>query len=81
MAKRKKNAAAVALGAVDYSRLFAEIGAVPSEATGAMFVEQLLSLWKAAYLPMTPHVVDTFVVRHGSFHYIFDDYATLEATG
>jgi hypothetical protein len=81
MAETKKNAAVAALGRVDYSRLFAEIGAVPSEATGAGFVEQLLSLWKAAYLLMTPHVVDTFVVRHGSFQYMFDDYATLEATG
>jgi len=66
---------------VDYSRVFAENGVGLSEATGAAFVEQLLSLWKAAYLLMTPHVVDTFVVRHGSFQYMFDDYATLEATG
>ena len=61
--------------------MFAENGVGFSEATGAACVEQLLSLWKAAYLLMTPHVVDTFVVRHGSFRYMFDDYATLEATG
>ena len=68
-------------GQLDYASLFAGLERCPAEATGAAFVEQLLSVWKAAYLVMTPHVVDTFVVRHGSFQYMFDDYATLEATG
>jgi hypothetical protein len=78
MIVRKKNAC---VGRVDYSGALAGIRAASLEATGAAFVEQLLSVWKAAYLLMTPHVVDTFVVRHRSFHYMFDDYATLEATG
>jgi hypothetical protein len=66
---------------VDYDGLLAEVELRSGEAAGAVFIEQLLSFWKAAYLAITPRATDIYVVRHGSFQYMFDDYATLEASG
>jgi len=37
--------------------------------------------WQEAYLEMAPRSTSIVVFTHGTFDYIYDDYATLEATG
>jgi hypothetical protein len=43
--------------------------------------EELTHLWFEAYLQITPHPTNVVTFTHGSFDYLYDDYATLEATG
>ena len=38
-------------------------------------------LWKDAYLEMTPRPTNIVILTHGTFDYVYDDYATLEAMG
>ena len=38
-------------------------------------------LWQDAYFEMTPRPTGIVVFTQGSFDYVYDDYATLEATG
>src|SRR5262245_59144162 len=42
---------------------------------------ELPYLWENAYLKMTPRLTNILIFTHGTFEYIYDDYATLEATG
>src|SRR4051812_37993848 len=42
---------------------------------------ELAHLWENAYRTMTPRETNIVVFTHGTFDYIYDDYATLEATG
>ena len=67
-------------GTVDYRR-------VVVEATGSscglveFLLEELPYVWRDAYLEMTSHPTDIVRWRRGSFEYIYDDYASLEASG
>lgn len=38
-------------------------------------------LWQDAYLEMTPRLTNIIILTQGTFDYIYDDYATLEAMG
>jgi len=66
------------LYAVDY-------GAVVRRCTGrdlrAALRQELSAVWRDAYLRMTGRPTELVIFRCGSFEYIYDDYATLEATG
>jgi hypothetical protein len=42
---------------------------------------ELPYLWQEAYLKMTPRPTNIAIITHGTFDYVYDDYATLEATG
>lgn len=37
-------------------------------------------LWQDAYFEMTPRLSNIVIFTHGSFDYVYDDYATLENT-
>lgn len=43
--------------------------------------KELPYLWRDAYLEMTPRPTNIVLFTHGTFDYIYDDYATLKATG
>ena len=42
---------------------------------------ELPAVWLEAYVEMSPRKVNVVLFTHGSFDYVYDDYATLEATG
>src|SRR3982751_5020845 len=42
---------------------------------------ELPQLWCDAYLRMTPRPTNVLTFGHGTFAYLYDDYATLEASG
>jgi hypothetical protein len=66
---------------LDYASVLMGMGGGTVEEMAAGLLEKLPCFWKEAYVTMTPWTSDLHVVRHGTFQYIFDDYATLEATG
>jgi hypothetical protein len=43
--------------------------------------QELPYLWQEAYLAMTPRETNILIFTHGTFDYVYDDYASLEATG
>lgn len=69
-----------ATGAVDYRRVLVE---GPAGCLGAVefLLQELPYLWRDAYLEMTPHPTDIVRWQRGPFEYIYDDYASLEASG
>lgn len=44
-------------------------------------INALPSLWKSAYIAMTPRETDLYLITHSSFEYMFDDYGSLEVSG
>jgi hypothetical protein len=69
------------VGRVDYNAILAEIIDRCTEEIIAFMVEELPYVWREAYLAMTPRRTNICRFWHGSFEYIYDDYATLEASG
>jgi len=69
-----------AKGAVDYRRVLVQ---ATSSSCGVVefLLEELPYLWRDAYLEMTPHPTNIVRWQRGSFEYIYDDYASLEASG
>src|SRR5581483_6433084 len=69
-----------AKGAVDYRRALVQ---ATSSSCGLVefLLEELPYLWRDAYLEMTPHPTNIVRWQRGSFEYIYDDYASLEASG
>jgi hypothetical protein len=51
------------------------------EAMIATIMEQLPYVWRDAYLEMVPRPTNIVRFRRDAFEYIYDDYASLEATG
>jgi hypothetical protein len=43
--------------------------------------QELPYLWQDAYLDMTPRETNILIFTHGTFDYVYDDYASLEAAG
>ena len=67
-------------GEVDYDRVLA--GATSRTCDVVEFLSKELPYrWRDAYLQMTSHPTDIVRWRRGSFEYIYDDYASLEAKG
>ncbi len=48
---------------------------------GQLLRQELPYLWREAYQSMTPRLTHISIVTHGTFDYVYDDYATLEAMG
>ncbi|MBS1851377.1 MAG: hypothetical protein JST79_10725 [Acidobacteria bacterium] len=69
-----------AKGVVDYERVLVDAA---SASCGILefLLEELPYLWRDAYLEMTLRPTDIVRWRRGSFEYIYDDYASLEASG
>jgi len=67
-------------GVVDYRRVLADAA---SATCGVLefLLEELPYLWRDAYLEMTMRPTDIVRWQRGPFEYIYDDYASLEASG
>ncbi len=67
---------------VDYAAIMAQVRGADIEATIAFISEEFPYAWVDAYRNSAPlRDMDLCRIRVGSFEYIYDDYATLEAKG
>ena len=66
---------------IDYVAFLQEARNVPGQDVIAGLTEELPYAWRDAYLVMMPRATNIVRFRCGTFEYIYDDYATLEATG
>jgi len=65
---------------LEYEALLTEAKA-SSLAVTEFLRQELPYLWRDAYLAMTPRATNIVILTHGTFDYVYDDYATLESTG
>lgn len=65
---------------LEYEALLTEAKASSAPLTEYLRRE-LPYLWQDAYLAMTPRATNIVILTHGTFDYVYDDYATLESTG
>ena len=65
---------------LDYRSVLEEAGERSTDAMIAFLSEELPYLWRDAYVEMTPRPTNIVRFRHGTFEYIYDDYASLEAS-
>jgi|SRR5579859_5215847 len=68
-------------GQVYYSALFDSAEDVSVTAKATILIAKLPGLWTSAYLTMGARETNVCVIRHGTFHYIYDAYALIEASG
>lgn len=68
-------------GMLNYRSLLEEVGECSVEEMIAILLEELPYLWRDAYMEMTAHPANIFRLQHGAFEFIYDDYASLEASG
>lgn len=68
-------------GILDYEPLIKEAGERSVESLIRFLSEELPYVWHDAYVQMTQRATEIVRMQRGSFEYIYDDYATLEATG
>lgn len=68
------------MSAIHYDSVLAEAKDRSADVT-AYLRHTLPALWFDAYCAMTPRVTNVLRFTHGTFEYLYDDYATLEATG
>ena len=68
-------------GMLDYDLILKEAGPCSAEGVISFLSEELPYIWRDAYAQMTPRATEIVRMQRGSFEYIYDDYATLEATG
>ena len=68
-------------GRIDYAAVLAGVKHVSVDSKIALLRTKLAEIWKAAYLAMTPRQADIYVIRHGTFQYLYDNYTMLEAAG
>ena len=66
---------------LDYRSVLGEAGDCSGEAMIAFLSEELPYVWRDAYVEMTPRPTNIVRFRYGTFDYIYDDYASLEASG
>jgi hypothetical protein len=67
-------------GAVDYSGVLSRAG-VESAELADFLLRELPYVWRDAYIDMTTRQTNVVRWQYGSFEYLFDDHASLEATG
>jgi hypothetical protein len=66
---------------IDYVAFLREAVNIRGQDVVAVLAEELPYAWREAYLLMMPRATNIVRFRYGTFEYIYDDYATLEATG
>ena len=66
---------------IDYVAFLREARPAPGQDIVAVLAEELPFIWRDAYLEMMPRATNIVRFRYGTFEYVYDDYATLEATG
>ena len=64
---------------IDYVAFLQEARNVPGQDVFAVLKEDLPYAWRDAYLEMLPRTTNIVRFRYGTFEYLYDDYATLEA--
>jgi hypothetical protein len=68
------------LASVNYARMLHSRRGRSEEELIAFLLERLPDLWEKAYIAMTPHPTGICTIRNDPFVYMFDDYASVEAT-
>lgn len=68
------------VSAIPYDSVLAEAKNKSGDLRDALR-QVLPGLWCEAYREMTPRMTNILRFTHGTFEYLYDDYATLEATG
>jgi hypothetical protein len=66
---------------IDYVAFLQWAQNAPEQDVNAVLTEELPYAWRDAYLSMMPRATNIVRFRYGTFEYLYDDYATLEATG
>jgi hypothetical protein len=66
---------------IDYFAVLQKARNVPGRDVSAVLREELPYAWRDFYLVMMPRATNIVRFRYGTFDYLYDDYATLEATG
>jgi hypothetical protein len=66
---------------IDYRELLFKLVPGPVESVISQLVAELPYLWLDAYLAMMSRRTNVIQFRYGTFDYIYDDYASLEAIG
>lgn len=66
---------------LDYHSVIERAPDCSAEAVIAFLSEELPYLWRDAYLQMTPRPTNIVRFRYNAFDYLYDDYASLEASG
>lgn len=66
---------------IDYRELLSSLVPGPLETVIPQLSEELPYVWLDAYLAMMHRQINVVRFRHGTFEYIYDDYASLEASG
>ena len=66
---------------IDYVAFLQGARNVAGQDVIAVLMEELPYAWRDAYLEMMPRTTNIVRFRFGTFEYLYDDYATLEATG
>lgn len=67
-------------GSIDYQSII-EASAFTGAGVIEFLLEELPYLWRDAYVLMTPRETNIVRWQRGTFEYIYDDYASLEAVG
>jgi hypothetical protein len=62
-------------------RIVKDAGGALSKTSSSFLTEELRHAWRDTYLEMTQRATEIVRMQRGSFEYIYDDYATLEAIG
>lgn len=66
---------------IDYESLLKEVRTDSYKAAVSFLMENLPFIWRDSYLEMMPRETNIVRFQYGTFEYIYDDYASLEATG
>lgn len=67
--------------ALDYPGFLRAPGASQQASSASILADDLAEAWRQIYTQLTPHPVNLLRIEFGTFQYIYDDYATLEALG
>jgi hypothetical protein len=66
---------------IDYVSFLHEARNISGQDVREFLAEELAYAWRDAYFAMIPRATNLVRFRYGTFDYVYDDYATLEATG
>ncbi|MFO1459297.1 MAG: hypothetical protein U1G08_07790 [Verrucomicrobiota bacterium] len=66
---------------LDYSTCSESLGANSDALRITNLADVLAARWKQTYERLTPHPSNIYRIAFGTFQYLYDDYATLEALG
>lgn len=68
-------------GLIDYQQFLQGVGNSSSEVIISFLMQELPYVWRDKYVETTTPPTNIICFQYGSFQYVYDDYASLEATG